>query len=241
MLKFKPTWLMIKQHRITGLKYFCKTVNKDPIRYLGSGKVWKRHLKKHGTEVDTLWCQLFAAYAELVEYAIKFSTEHNIIEARDNNGVKIWANLINENGIDGGGNLGLNMLDEQKLKLADDWEVTTPANEVLLINNMLEFCRKHKLNASAMSAVARGKKSMYKGYKCKKLTNKRNVVYEPVEYVFMTKEERSQQLKKLAVKGGNHHEAVKIEYDGIVYDSIAEAKETTGKSYYLITKYGKRK
>ena len=137
-------------------------------------------------------------------------------------------------------NKGKAMKEEQKLKLADDWEVTTPANEVLLINNMLEFCRQHKLNASAMSAVARGRKSMYKGYKCKKLTNKRDVVYEPAEYVFMTKEERSQQLKELAVKGGNHHEAVKIEYDGAVYDSIAEAKEATGKSYYLITKYGKR-
>jgi hypothetical protein len=137
-------------------------------------------------------------------------------------------------------NKGKAMKDKQKLKLADDWEVITPANEVLLINNMLEFCRKHKLNASAMSAVARGRKSTYKGYKCKKLTNNRDVVYEPAEYVFMTKEERSQQLKELAVRGGNHHEAVKIEYAGIVYDSIAEAKETTGKSYYLITKYGKR-
>jgi hypothetical protein len=137
-------------------------------------------------------------------------------------------------------NKGKAMKDEQKLKLADDWEVTTPANEVLLINNMHEFCRKHKLNASAMSAVARGRRSMYKGYKCKKLTNKRDVVYEPVEYVFMTKEARSQQLKELAVTGGDHHEAVKIEYNGVVYNSIAEAKETTGKSYYLITKYGKR-
>lgn len=137
-------------------------------------------------------------------------------------------------------NKGKAMKDEQKLKLADDWEVTTPANEVLLINNMLEFCRKHKLNASAMSAVARGRKSMYKGYKCKKLTNKRDVVYEPVEYIFMTKEERSKQLKELAVKGGNHPEAVKIEFNGVIYDSIAEAKQATGKSYYLIVKYGKR-
>lgn len=137
-------------------------------------------------------------------------------------------------------NKGKAMKDEQKLKLADEWEVITPANEVLLINNMLEFCRQHKLNASAMSAVARGRKSMYKGYKCKKLTNKRDVVYVPAEYVFMTKEARSQQLKELAVKGGNHHEAVKIKYNGIIYDSIAEAKEATGKSYYLITKYGKR-
>ena len=137
-------------------------------------------------------------------------------------------------------NKGKAMKDEQKLKLADEWEVITPANEVLLINNMLEFCRQHKLNASAMSAVSRGRRSMYKGYKCKKLTNKRDVVYEPKDYVFMSKESRSQQLKELAVKGGNHHEAVKIEYDGIVYDSITEAKESTGKSYYLITKYGNR-
>jgi hypothetical protein len=137
-------------------------------------------------------------------------------------------------------NKGKAMKDEQKFKLADEWEVITPDSEVLTITNMLEFCRQHKLNASAMSAVARGRRSMYKGYKCKKLTNKRDVVYEPAEYVFMTKKERSQQLKELAVKGGDHHEAVKIEYDGIIYNSIAETKEATGKSYYLITKYGKR-
>lgn len=137
-------------------------------------------------------------------------------------------------------NKGKEMKDEQKLKLADEWEVITPANEVLLINNMLEFCRQHRLNASAMSAVARGDRSSYKGYKCKKLTNKRDVVYEPKEFVYMSKEARSQQLKELAVKGGDHHEAVKIEYDGTTYNSIAEAKEATNKSYYLITKYGKR-
>lgn len=137
-------------------------------------------------------------------------------------------------------NKGKAMKDEQKLKIADEWEIITPEQEILTITNMLEFCRQNKLNASAMSAVARGKKSMYKGYKCKKLTNKRDVEYEHKEYVFMTKEERSQQLKQLAIKGGNHHEAIKIEYDGVVYASIAEAKEATGKSYYLITKYGKR-
>lgn len=137
-------------------------------------------------------------------------------------------------------NKGKAMKDEQKLKLADEWEVITPTNEVLTIANMLEFCRQNNLNASAMSAVARGRKSMYKGYKCKKLTNKRNVVYELAEYVFMTKEERSQQLKKIARRGKDNHEAVKIECDGIVYDTIREACEATGKSYYLITKYGKR-
>jgi group I intron endonuclease len=137
-------------------------------------------------------------------------------------------------------NKGVAMKEEQKLKLADSWEVTTPDNEVIVITNMREFCEKHNLNPSSMSAVARGKRSNYKGYKCKKLTNKRLVDYEHKEYVFMSKEERSKQLRELAVKGSNHHEAVRIEYEGIIYGSIAEAIEATKKSYYLITKYGKR-
>ena len=58
-MTFTPTWLMIKKHKITGLKYLCKTTGKDPIKYLGSGTYWKRHLKEHGTEVETVWCQLF--------------------------------------------------------------------------------------------------------------------------------------------------------------------------------------
>lgn len=239
-MKFRPTWLMIKQHKITGLKYFCKTINKDPIKYPGSGTFWKRHLRKHGTNIETLWCKLFFSEQELIDYATKFSNDNDIINAVDDSGNKVWANLIIENGVNGGGNIGLPMLNDQKDKLADDWEIITPQGEVHQITNMLEFCRQHTLNASAMSAVARGRKSMYKGYKCKKLTNKRNVVYEPTEYMFMTKEARSQQLREVAVRGGDHHDAIKIEYDGVVYNSIAEATTATGKSYYLLTKYGKR-
>ena len=52
----KPTYLYIKQHSITKKKYFGKTVSKDPYKYTGSGKVWNRHIKKHGKEhIDTLW------------------------------------------------------------------------------------------------------------------------------------------------------------------------------------------
>ena len=56
----------------------------------------------------------------------------------------------------------------------------------------------------------------------------------------MSKEDRSKQLRDLAVKGSDHHEAVKIKYDGIMYGSIAEAIIATNKSYYLLTKYGER-
>ena len=91
----KPTYLYIKQHTKTGLKYFGKTT-KDPIKYHGSGKHWKRHIEKHGQHIKTLWYQLFQSENELIEYALKFSKDNNIVESDD------WANLKEENGLDGG-------------------------------------------------------------------------------------------------------------------------------------------
>jgi len=242
-------------NKIDGIKYLGSHKGTIDDGYTGSGKRFGNAIKKYGIEnferiiveyiekeEDILLREQF--YLDTYKCA-KSSLYYNIAPNAGGgdcgNGPKISESRKQRfaNGLEIS-NKGKAMKVEQKLKLADEWEVITPANEVLLIINMLEFCRQHNLNASAMSAVARGRKSMYKGYKCKKLTNKRDVVYEPVEYVFMTKEERSQQLKELAVKGGDHPKAVKIEYDGIVYDSIAEAKDATGKSYYLITKYGKR-
>ena len=242
-------------NKLDGMKYLGSHKGTIDDGYTGSGKRFGNAVKKYGIEnferaiveyiekeedilireqhyLDTIGCANSPLYYNIAPNAGggDCGNGSKISESRK----KRFANGLVIS------NKGKAMKDEQKLKIADEWEVITPANEVLTIINMLDFCRQHKLNASAMSAVARGKKSMYKGYKCKKLTNKRNVVYEPAEYVFMTKEARSQQLKELAVKGGNHHEAVKIEYDGTVYDSISEAKEATGKSYYLITKYGKR-
>lgn len=93
----KPTYLYIKEHTKTGLKYFGKTYKHHPDDYLGSGKYWKKHIKKHGEEfVETTWCQLFTDEKELTEFAINFSQENNIVESDK------WANLKNENGLDGG-------------------------------------------------------------------------------------------------------------------------------------------
>jgi len=92
---FKPTWLYIKQHNITGLKYFGKTVRHDPAKYPGSGVYWSRHLAKHGNNVTTLWCQLFTDKEQLVDYAMAFSIANQIIESVE------WANLIDESGLDG--------------------------------------------------------------------------------------------------------------------------------------------
>ena len=101
MSSFKPTYLYIKQHNQTGLKYFGKTTKKDPIKYLGSGDYWLKHLDKHGKDITTVWCQLFENRDELVEFALRFSKEQDIVKARNSSGKKIWANKIDEDGLHG--------------------------------------------------------------------------------------------------------------------------------------------
>ena len=96
---FKPTWLYIKQHNVTGLKYFGKHSGINVNSYKGSGKYWTSHLSKHGNNVSTVWAQLFFNKDDLIEYAIKFSQENNIVESSE------WANLKPESGIDGSGNV----------------------------------------------------------------------------------------------------------------------------------------
>jgi hypothetical protein len=92
---FKPTWLYIKQHRVTGLKYLGKTTRSDPYTYRGSGKRWKHHLKVHGYEIDTIWCELFESESQCTEKALELSRTHSVVVSGD------WANLKSENGIDG--------------------------------------------------------------------------------------------------------------------------------------------
>jgi hypothetical protein len=98
---FKPTYLYIKQHNITGLKYFGKTTQKDPLKYNGSGTYWKRHLNQHGVDISTVWHKLFTVKDELVTYALSFSKENNIVESTQ------WANLKPEDGLRGGGAKGI--------------------------------------------------------------------------------------------------------------------------------------
>lgn len=101
-IEFRPVSLYIKQHNKTRRKYFGKTVKDDPVSYLGSGEYWLQHLSIHGKDVSTLWHQRFYDLKSLVEYAINFSVDNDIIYSRDENGEKIWANLMIETGIGNG-------------------------------------------------------------------------------------------------------------------------------------------
>jgi hypothetical protein len=93
--EFKPTWLYIKQHNVTGLKYFGRHTGIDPIKYAGSGTYWRHHIKKHSNDVSTIWCQLFNDKETMVKYATTFSVKNNIVESKE------WANLMVEDGVNG--------------------------------------------------------------------------------------------------------------------------------------------
>lgn len=97
-----PTFLYIKEHVDTGLKYFGKTTCLDPNKYKGSGTYWKKHIKKHGTNIRTIWVsEPYYDNNLLEEFALFFSEFHNIVDAKNIDGRKIWANLMFENGLDG--------------------------------------------------------------------------------------------------------------------------------------------
>ena len=91
------TYLYIKQHEITGLKYFGKTT-RNPYNYTGSGKYWKRHIKKYGKEhVKTI--AVYGPYTDKVyleKQALAMSDWFNIVESPE------FANMKPENGLDGG-------------------------------------------------------------------------------------------------------------------------------------------
>ena len=89
-------YLYVKAHRKTGLKYFGKTTRENPVSYRGSGKCWLRHLTKHGNDVETEIVGVFENFEEGMKFALEFSENNNIVESNE------WANLIPENGFDGG-------------------------------------------------------------------------------------------------------------------------------------------
>jgi len=117
-----PTYLYIKQHSITGLKYFGKTT-RNPYTYNGSGKHWIRHINKHGKEhIKTLWVSEPYTDTSIVEVALKFSADNDIVKSKE------WANIDPENGLDGSPS-GAKRSDETKAKQSALRKGTHPTKE----------------------------------------------------------------------------------------------------------------
>jgi hypothetical protein len=90
-------YLYIKTHNTTGLKYLGKTI-KNPQEYKGSGTYWIPHIKKHGYDVTTEILRECNTIEDLKYWGLYYSELWNIVNARDNFGRKIWANLKPEEG-----------------------------------------------------------------------------------------------------------------------------------------------
>lgn len=86
--------LYVKTHKVTGLKYLGKT-EQDPFKYLGSGKRWKREIKKYGKEIETVIIFQSESIDEIREKGLYYSKLWNIVESQE------WANFIEENGSGG--------------------------------------------------------------------------------------------------------------------------------------------
>lgn len=93
-------YLYVKQHSVTGLKYFGKTVTADPTSYNGSGAEWDRHLKEYGKLIETKRVWKFDDVEKASIFAINFSIDNDIVKSR------FWANKRIETA-KGGGNPNL--------------------------------------------------------------------------------------------------------------------------------------
>lgn len=84
--------LMVKEHLDTNLKYLCYTQKSNHDEYLGSGKYWKKHLKKHGCNIKTTLLFESDNYEEFKKVALEYSNKFDVVNDRG------WANEISEQG-----------------------------------------------------------------------------------------------------------------------------------------------
>ena len=152
MIEFKPTWLYLKQHNKTGLKYFGKTI-RDPETYNGSGVYWTNHLTKHGIDVSTVWKQLFTCKEELTKFALEYSTKNKIVESNE------YANLKPEDGLMGGDTgiteLGKKIISEKSKKFRHSAESIQKIKEARANQQNLRTGQKHSEETISKIKAAR--------------------------------------------------------------------------------------
>ena len=84
-------YLMVKTHKITGLRYLCKTTQ-DPYKYRGSGVYWKLHCKKYGSDHDTEIIKECDNLSDFAYWGLYYSDLWNVVGSNE------WANIIPEDG-----------------------------------------------------------------------------------------------------------------------------------------------
>lgn len=85
-------YLYLKTHNVTGYMYLGKTVSKDPHKYTGSGKLWLRHLNKHGYNYSTKILAECSTAEEVQALGLYYSKKYDIVKS------KSFANMMEESG-----------------------------------------------------------------------------------------------------------------------------------------------
>ena len=93
-----PTYLYVKTHNKTGLKYLGKTIQ-NPYKYKGSGIYWCRHLSKHGNDVTTEILKECQTNNDVKYWGQYYSDLWNVVDD------DAWANLKPEIGDGGSGKM----------------------------------------------------------------------------------------------------------------------------------------
>lgn len=112
----QPTRLYIKQCSHCKLKYFGKTVSSDIESYPGSGAYWSAHLEKHNAKPIHLWNSEWYYDKSITRFALKFSKINKIVESDS------WANLKEEDGLDGGGPGELGKIKLSETRRSKEWK-----------------------------------------------------------------------------------------------------------------------
>jgi hypothetical protein len=94
---------MLKTHNVSGIKYLCKTSKSNPFTYSGSGKIWKRHLRKYGRNFTTEILAECKTKDELVQKGLYYSNLWDVVNNKE------FANLVLEAGDGGATMLGKTM------------------------------------------------------------------------------------------------------------------------------------
>jgi hypothetical protein len=127
-------YLYVKTHRITGLKYLGKT-KRNPLIYPGSGVYWKRHLVVHGKAHETEILKECQSNQEIKHWGKYYSDLWDIVNAVDNLGNKIWANLKPEEGDGGFVDLhGNNPMKDPEIKRRFQVKIIIPRNRDIFGN-----------------------------------------------------------------------------------------------------------
>ena len=145
-------YLYLKTHNISGLKYLGKTT-RDPQKYLGSGKVWRDHLKKYGNDIHTEILFETDNQPEIEKMGKYYSELWNIVES------KKFANLVPEHG-DGGSRkdypgykLGIanrkSLAGKNNPNYGSVYKLVSPKDQIYLVESKIglkKFCKEHNLS-----------------------------------------------------------------------------------------------